>query len=173
VVEHVPEGPVFTEFSCKRFDFDLTASSQTLHPGKLERVGRPQRQGHKNPVMASACRRHTGEAISLDEVDQTDSVYKMNTGGPGPVARQTARSSHTLHPARQTGTSPTQYHLYRRRPWDVSIIIQQDVVDGIKCHGRIEQGIGLQNVRQYFQHGCLGREVCPICRLQAWQKVCH
>jgi len=29
------------------------------------------------------------------------------------------------------------------------------------------------NVRQYFQHGRLCRVMCPICRLQVWQKVCR
>jgi len=31
----------------------------------------------------------------------------------------------------------------------------------------------IQNVRQYFQHGRLGRVMCPICGLQEWQKVCR
>jgi len=55
------------------------------------------------------------------------------------------------------------------------------VVDGIKCWGQVEQGEdrqvaiidSIQNVCQYFQHGRLGRVMCPICRLQAWQKVCY
>jgi len=55
------------------------------------------------------------------------------------------------------------------------------MVDGIKCCGQVEQGEDrqvavidcIQNVRQYFQYRRLSRVMCPICRLQAWQKICR
>jgi len=59
---------------------------------------------------------------------------------------------------------------------------QQDVVVGsIKCCGQVEQGEYrqvavvdcIQNASQYFQHSRLSRVMCPVSRLQAWQKVCR
>ena len=60
-------------------------------------------------------------------------------------------------------------------PKEIERPCQFVVVDCIKCCGLVKQGEYrqvavvdcIQNVSQYFQHGRLGRGMCPICRLQA------
>ena len=114
------------------------------------------------------------------------SVYKMNSRGSRTDPRATPNrkiscrtASHTLHPVRQVWLEPVQCSTSDTER-DLEQCHQNVVVDGVKCCGEVEQNEDrqvaiiecIQNFCQYFQHSRLSRVTCPICGLQAWQKVC-
>jgi len=94
--------------------------------------------------------------------------------------RPSRTASYALHPVRHVRPEPVQCSTSDTEG-DLEPCQQDVMVDGIKCCGQVEQGEDrevavidcIQNVRQYFQHGHIGRVMCPICGLQSLQKVCR
>jgi len=175
-------------FSCRRFDRIQSDTSSR----QADRVDRSwSAETATRALYLHIVSLQVGvKTIFLDEVVKP-AVYKMNSRGPRTDPCGT--SNRMIFCVDRAEPCRTHSTLFDRYDWNQSSAApldtegdlepcQQDVVvDGIKCCRQVEQGEDrqvavidcIQNVRQYFQHGHLSRVMCPICGLQAWQKVCR